>query len=138
MCDEKNMEILIKEVEELKQEIALLKESDKNKTQEIASLKDKEEKTRDVVDANVMVIYDRMARKKTDVCVTFSAICSCVLLFIARFLLINEYDVGYVISCFSFLAVSTSIMIVSVVILVIYAINDFKRFFKNKEWKKRR
>ena len=114
------------ENEALKDEIDSLKV-------EIADLRENLNLERELLDTNVEKLYKKMKRKSNYIWVYASVISSCVLWIIFGYLIYKKYDEAYIITCMTFLSISVVIMAVNVIEMFLYAVVDFRNYFRGKK-----
>lgn len=115
------------DIEELKKENAELREMCKKNAE-------MDENTRDVLDSNIIAIYDDMFDKTNTTCLVFSSIFSCILVIAAEVLLAHGADESKLIVCCGILFVMTAIMCLCTIILVWNFIKQIRKTIKNREW----
>lgn len=116
-----------------KNENELMKEEIDSLKMEIADLRENLNLERELLDSNVEKLYKKMKRKSNYIWVYASVISSCVLWIIFGYLIYKKYDEAYIITCMTFLSISVVIMAVKVIEMFLYAVEDFRNYFKKKK-----
>lgn len=116
-----------------KNENELMKEEIDSLKMEIADLRENLNLERELLDSNVEKLYKKMKRKSNYIWVYASVISSCVLWIIFGYLIYKKYDEAYIITCMTFLSISVVIMAVNVIEMFLYAVVDFRNYFREKK-----
>lgn len=116
-----------------KNENEVLKEEIDSLKMEIADLRESLNLERELLDTNVEKLYKKMKRKSNYIWVYASVISSCVLWIIFGYLIYKKYDEAYIITCMTFLSISAVIMAVKVIEMFLYAVEDFRNYFREKK-----
>lgn len=101
MSNEDKIDILEKEVFSLKEELSVLRET--------------EDINREVLDANVVYIYNHMAEKHNATMLCISSIVSCVLLVACQIIANSGYSWDVILIYLIFMIISIGIMIISII-----------------------
>lgn len=117
------LEDLRKEINELKAKVELLEKN--------------EDRTREVVDANVIAINRKMIDRANSNCLFISALCTSVLIVMSAYFLNVTNQIAEYIVCIGFCMISLSITIICMVIMIVLLIGDFKQMIKNRKWRKK-
>jgi uncharacterized membrane protein YjjP (DUF1212 family) len=110
---------LKRQIEEQSREIEELKK-------EIAELEEKEKITRDVLDANILVISEKMMKKFNNECLVFSLICCCVCLLFTHVLYLTGFNKISVIAGYVLCVITILVFVIGVVIKFLYWKNHKK------------
>lgn len=130
---EKELMRVLAENEQFKEQNAQIREQLNIVTERLDILEKKEKFNRDVLDSNVISIYENMRRKANSNGLLFSAICFCVLIIISEYLLSMKYDIYVIIVTLSFAVVALAAMFVFIVKTGMDAIHDVISFVKEKK-----
>lgn len=117
-------------LEDLKEQINELKAK-------VESLEKNEDRTREVVDANVIAINRKMIDRANSNCLLISAICTSVLIVMATYFLNVTNQVAEYIVCMGFCVVSMSITIICMIVMLVLLVGDIKQMIKNRKWRKK-